>query len=230
MTTQTNLDRPFIYQPPADNGLAVLYKDDDILVLDKPSGLLSVPGKAEEHRDCLESRAQHRFPTALTVHRLDMDTSGVMVMGLGKQAHRYLSIGFEKRRPKKSYIARVWGTVAEQEGVVDLPLICDWPNRPLQKVDQEGGKPSLTRWALLEHEKESGGRAISRVRLMPETGRSHQLRVHMLSLGHPIVGDRFYAHDAAWKAVPRLQLHAHSLTLHHPLDDQPMTFEATCPF
>ena len=230
MTSQTNLDRPFLYQPPTDDGLAVLYKDDDILVLDKPSGLLSVPGKAEEHNDCLERRAKRRFPEALIVHRLDMDTSGVMVMGLSKQAHRYISIGFEKRRPKKSYIARVWGEVAQQQGQVDLPLICDWPNRPLQKVDLERGKPSLTRWQLLGCEKGGGGESISRVRLLPETGRSHQLRVHMLSLGHPIVGDRFYAHEKAWQAASRLQLHAQSLTLHHPLNDREMTFEASCPF
>ncbi len=228
MTSHNSLSRPFCYTPPLDD-LDVVYADDALLVLNKPSGLLSVPGKAIEHKDCLESRARLRFPEALTVHRLDMDTSGLIVMGLGKAAHRYLSIGFEKRRPEKSYIACVWGKLEENSGLIDLPLACDWPNRPLQKVDFDRGKPSVTQWQLMRYEAGAQG-VVSRVKLHPKTGRSHQLRVHMLALGHPIMGDRFYAGDRAWQAVDRLQLHASDLTINHPEDDRKMSFVAPCPF
>ena len=227
-TSQLYPARAFIYRPPTVPYLTVLYVDDDILVLNKPSGLLSVPGKAEAHRDCLEARASAQFPGARIVHRLDNATSGVMVLGRGRQAHRHLSMQFERRHIVKSYIARVWGHVAAQSGRVDLPLICDWPNRPLQMVDFERGKPSQTDWQVLE--RENGAVKVSRLRLTPLTGRSHQLRVHMAQLGHAILGDRFYAPDAALLAAGRLQLHAAMLTLRHPADGRPLTFEAPCPF
>ena len=196
-----------------------------MLVLSKPSGLLTVPGKPVDHRDCLESRARKEFPQATIVHRLDMDTSGIVVMALDAAAHRHIGLQFERRKTEKSYQARVWGTVTEAAGTIDLPLICDWPNRPKQMVDFEHGKPASTDWSVLEREDHA-----TRLRLYPLTGRSHQLRVHMLSLGHPILGDNFYAHEEAYRAVDRLQLHAESLTLHHPDDGRRITFNDPCPF
>ncbi len=205
--------------------LTVLHEDEDILVLSKPSGLLSVPGKAADHADCLERRAQDIFPGARTVHRLDMDTSGVMIMARHAKAHRHLGLQFERRKTKKTYVARIWGQVDADEGVVNEPLICDWPNRPKQMICHLHGKPSVTRWRVMERESQA-----TRMLLTPETGRSHQLRVHMLSLGHPILGDNLYAHEAARRSAPRLQLHAEELTIHHPSDGRFCTFRAPCPF
>ncbi|WP_404828148.1 pseudouridine synthase [Fluctibacter corallii] len=205
--------------------LTILYQDDDIVVLDKPSGLLSVPGKALEHKDSLQGRVQRVLPTATVVHRLDMATSGVMVMALNKDAHRHISRQFELRQTAKRYRARVFGEVAENSGEIDLPLICDWPNRPKQMVDFERGKPAKTRWWKVH--------ATARetlVDLEPVTGRSHQLRVHMLSLGHPILGDRLYAHEDALAMAPRLQLHACMLSFSHPRSGDTLTFESDCPF
>ena len=217
-------DREFVYAPPA-GPLQIIYHDDDLLVVDKPSGLLTVPGKAKEHADCLESRVQKQFPEARIVHRLDMDTSGIVIMALNRAAHRHLGLQFERRHIKKTYIARVWGQVAGNEGEVDLPLICDWPNRPLQMVDHERGKKALTAWRVIDREQ-----AATRLELKPHTGRSHQLRVHMLALGHPILGDRFYATDEALAAADRLQLHAKSLTLFHPVGGKVFEFTSPCPF
>lgn len=216
---------PFVYNPPQEPWLEVLHQDDDLLVVNKPSGLLSVPGKAAEHSDCIEARARGIYPDARIVHRLDMDTSGVMVLAMNAGAHRHLGLQFERRKTQKTYVARVWGNLAEDEGEVDLPLICDWPNRPKQMVCHERGKPAQTRWKVLEREECS-----TLVRLFPLTGRSHQLRVHMLSLGHPILGDRFYADGKALAASPRLALHAEELTLHHPQGGEFVTFRADCPF
>jgi tRNA pseudouridine32 synthase/23S rRNA pseudouridine746 synthase len=215
----------FVYAPPMEPFLQVLHADDDLLVVDKPSGLLSVPGKAAEHADCVESRALSRFPGARIVHRLDMDTSGVMVLALNPSAHRHLGLQFERRKMRKAYVADVWGVMAEDEGEVDLPLICDWPNRPKQMVSREFGKPAMTRWQVV-----SRGGDRTRVRLYPHTGRSHQLRVHMLALGHPILGDRFYAEGVALSASARLALHAESLELHHPQGGERVRFAAACPF
>lgn len=216
-----------IYNPPREPDLTILYEDNDLLVLDKPSGLLSVPGKTDDLSDCLENRVKARYPHATTVHRLDMSTSGIVVMALTRAAHRHLSLQFEKRLTKKIYIARVWGHVAEDTGQVDLPLICDWPNRPMQKVDHEQGRPSQTHWRVLE--RESGN--VTRMALMPVTGRSHQLRVHMLAIGHPILGDEFYAPDEAYFSAPRLQLHAHILEFAHPVRvDEKCRFVSICPF
>ncbi|MEJ8473080.1 RluA family pseudouridine synthase [Roseibium algae] len=216
---------PFVYDPPQEPFLEVLHVDGDILVIAKPSGLLSVPGKAAEHSDCLEFRAQQRFAEARIVHRLDMDTSGVMVLAMNPKAHRHLGLQFERRKTAKTYVARVWGELASPEGEVDLPLRCDWPNRPKQMVCHELGRNAVTRWEVA-----SNDGSVSRVRLFPVTGRSHQLRVHMLALGHPILGDRFYAHDDALAAADRLQLHAEELTLHHPTGGERVTFRADCPF
>ncbi|WP_102225504.1 pseudouridine synthase [Acidimangrovimonas sediminis] len=215
------------YTPP-DEPLRILHHDHHLLVLDKPPGLLSVPGKGPELADCLISRAQAAFPEALLVHRLDRDTSGVMVFALTKQAQRDLSLQFEQRRTKKIYVARLWGALAERTGTVDLPLIVDWPNRPLQHVNHESGKPAVTDWRVLRRDEGPEG-PTTRVRLMPRTGRSHQLRVHMKELGHPILGDPFYAEGPA-RDFPRLMLHAESLRVNHPDGGRGETFKAPCPF
>jgi tRNA pseudouridine32 synthase/23S rRNA pseudouridine746 synthase len=213
------------YNPPTQPYLTIVYQDDDILILDKPSELLTVPGKALEHKDSLELRAKRVFPTASIVHRLDMATSGVIVMALNKGSHRNLSRQFEQRQTSKMYKARVYGKLEKLKGMVDLPLICDWPNRPKQMVDFERGKPSQTLFEVIATEDNA-----TVVKLTPITGRSHQLRVHMLSLGHPILGDRLYAHPNALSMAPRLQLHACSLGLTHPVTEDKLVFESPCEF
>lgn len=215
--------QPLDYRPPQDP-LEILHLDHEILLVNKPSGLLSVPGKGEHLSDCLIARVQDAFPEALLVHRLDMDTSGVMVFGLTPHAQRHLGLQFEKRQVKKTYVARVWGRVAEKTGEIDLPLIVDWPNRPLQMVDHTNGKPAQTEWRVMRV-----GDEETRMRLYPRTGRSHQLRVHMREIGHPILGDPFYATGPA-RAFPRLMLHAESLRLRHPDGGKGMTFTAKAPF
>lgn len=209
------------YQPPADQGLSILYCDDVLLVLDKPSGLLSVPGRGEDKKDCLLSRAQVEYPDALIVHRLDMETSGVIVLARNKAVHRQLSLLFQEREVQKRYIAVVDGRIPDAAGVIDLPLICDWPNRPRQIVDHEIGKPSLTRFKVLWRNIEEDS---TRVELEPETGRSHQLRVHLQSLGYPILGDRLYANTQQQAKASRLLLHALSLSFEHPVTAEPLRF------
>ncbi|WP_420858046.1 RluA family pseudouridine synthase [Marivivens marinus] len=211
------------YNPPTDP-LVVLHDDHELLIVDKPAGLLSVPGKGDHLADCLLSRVQAAFPQALLVHRLDRDTSGVMVFALTPHAQRHLGLQFEKRQAKKTYVARVWGEMAEKEGTVDLPLIVDWPNRPLQHVDHENGKPAHTDWKRVKV-----GNGESRVRLFPKTGRSHQLRVHMKEIGHPILGDPFYATGPA-RDFPRMMLHSETLQLRHPDGGQGVRFKAKVPF
>ena len=214
------------YAPPKEPYLDILYEDEHLLVLNKQSGLLSVPGRHEHLKDCLESRVQSRYPTASTIHRLDMETSGILVMALSKEIHGHIGRQFEHRRTEKTYIARVAGHMAKEEGEVDLPLICDWPNRPRQMVDFERGKQALTRWRVLE--REDGN--ITRLELKPVTGRSHQLRVHCQQMGHSILGDPFYASDEVKAMTERLQLHAHSLTLFHPVKKEKVTFTSPVPF
>lgn len=211
------------YTPPTDP-LDVVHADHELLIVNKPSGLLSVPGKGEHLSDCLLARVQTAFPEALLVHRLDRDTSGVMVFALTPHAQRHLGLQFEKRQTKKVYVARVHGRLEPKVGTVDLPLIVDWPNRPLQKVDHENGKEAVTDWRVVR-----AADAETRVRLMPRTGRSHQLRVHMLALGHPILGDPFYASGAA-REHPRLMLHAETLGLRHPDGGQGLRWTAKAPF
>jgi tRNA pseudouridine32 synthase / 23S rRNA pseudouridine746 synthase len=213
------------YQPPLDPYLNIVFQDEHIIVLDKPSGLLSVPGKAPQHQDSLQTRVQRVFPNASVVHRLDMATSGLMVMAMHKAAHRHISRQFETRLTQKIYQAEVYGHPAQDEGEIDLPLICDWPNRPKQMVDTTRGKQALTRWKIIARYAQS-----SRVALYPVTGRSHQLRVHMLSIGHPIVGDRLYAHAEALDMSTRLRLHAQSLAFQHPQYEQIQTFISAVPF
>ena len=215
----------FIYQPPIKPFLDIVYQDNDIVVLNKGSGLLSVPGRLPEHQDCLQNRVCRVLPTATVVHRLDMATSGLIIMALNKASHVAISRQFEKRQTQKRYIARVYGQMKEPQGSVEEPLICDWPNRPMQKVDYEHGKKALTHYQVLSVDENS-----TLVALTPVTGRSHQLRVHMLSIGHPILGDRLYAHEKALTVSTRLQLHAQTLTLSHPVTQEVITFTADCPF
>jgi len=230
MTQQTVPPTLKIYNPPTTPHLDVLYQDDCLLVLNKQSGLLSVPGKHPEHADCLETRAIAAVPDALLVHRLDMETSGIFIMARTKQAQRHLGFQFEKRRTKKTYIARVSGHIQEQSGTVDLPLICDWPNRPKQMIDNDNGRQAITHWTVLERETDHPNLKVTRIELTPQTGRSHQLRVHMLAIGHAILGDGLYASPAEISAVPRLQLHAQSLTVMHPVEKEFITFTSPPPF
>ncbi len=211
------------YHPPMDP-LEILHDDHQVLVVAKPPGLLSVPGRGTHLSDCLLARVQAVFPEALLVHRLDRGTSGVMVFALSAHAQRHLGLQFEQRRVKKTYVARVWGRMAEDSGTVDLPLIVDWPNRPRQKVDHETGRAAITDWIVVRR-----GDRETRVRLMPKTGRSHQLRVHMDAIGHPILGDPFYASGAA-QAYPRLMLHAEVLRFRHPDGGKGVRFRTKEPF
>ncbi len=203
----------------------ILYSDDHLIVANKPSGLLSVPGRGVDKQDCLSSRIQSGFPDALSVHRLDMETSGLIVMARGKAAHRALSISFERRQVEKRYVAVVAGSVRDESGEIDLPLICDWPNRPRQIVDHARGKPSLTRFRRLEVTA-----ARTRLALYPETGRSHQLRVHLAAIGHPILGDALYADPDAFSAAPRLLLHADWLEFCHPGNGERVEYQCPPPF
>ncbi len=215
---------PLQYHPPNDP-VDVVHLDAQVLLVNKPSGLLSVPGKAVEHRDCLETRIKAQFPAALLVHRLDMDTSGLMVFAMSQAAQRHLGLQFERRHMEKTYIAEVFGSVTGQTGQIDLPLIVDWPRRPLQKVCFETGKAASTGWQVIGR---SDGR--TRLRLFPRTGRSHQLRVHLKEIGHPILGDRLYAQGAALAAADRLLLHSESLSFYHPEGGARVRFDAPCPF
>jgi tRNA pseudouridine32 synthase/23S rRNA pseudouridine746 synthase len=205
----------------------ILHQDASIVVAAKPSGLLAVPGRGAEKLDSLAWRVQQRWPDARVVHRLDMETSGLMVFGLGLAAQRALSMAFEQRRVDKRYIAVVAGLLHEDAGTVDAPLICDWPNRPRQKIDAVRGKPSLTHWTVLARDPDA---QTTRVRLEPVTGRSHQLRLHMLHIGHPILGDTLYADRAARAAAPRLMLHAQWLRIPHPGSSELLEFDCPVPF
>jgi tRNA pseudouridine32 synthase/23S rRNA pseudouridine746 synthase len=211
------------YTPP-DTPLDILHEDHEILVVNKPAGLLSVPGKGPDLADCLIARLEAVYPQVLLVHRLDRDTSGVMVFGLTPHAQRHLGLQFEKRQTKKTYLARVAGRLEPKTGTVDLPLIVDWPNRPLQKVDHDTGKPAVTDWRVMKASDDE-----SRVKLFPQTGRSHQLRVHMLALGHPILGDPLYAPETA-DQYPRMMLHAEELRLRHPDGGEGVKFRVAAPF
>jgi len=212
------------YYPPNDP-LDIIHDDHELLIVNKPAGLLSVPGKGEELADCLIARIQLVFPQALLVHRLDRDTSGVMVFALTRHAQRHLGLQFEKRMTQKTYVARVAGLLKPKTGAVDLPLIVDWPNRPLQMVCHETGKNAHTDYRVMRY-----GNNETRVRLTPRTGRSHQLRVHMLALGHPILGDPFYASGPALADHPRLMLHSEELRVKHPDGGATHKFRAKAPF
>lgn len=205
----------------------MVFADEHLLVLDKPSGLLCVPGRGDGKQDCLSARAQRAFPDALIVHRLDMATSGLFLMGRGAAMQRALSIAFAGREVRKTYVARVAGRMRQQEGEIDLPLIADWPRRPRQKIDPVHGKPSRTAWRAIAYDAAADA---TRAELEPLTGRSHQLRVHLQAIGHPILGDALYAPPDVQERAPRLMLHATRLELAHPATGQPLRFDSPAPF
>lgn len=215
------------YHPPPDAGLDVRYIDDDLLVVDKPAGLLSVPGRGPGKQDCLSARVQARYPEALPVHRLDLGTSGLLVLARRPDMQRALNRLFETRRVEKRYVALVAGRMDAGERTIDLPLIADWPNRPRQMVDHANGKHSLTRLHVVGYEPALDA---TRVDLFPETGRSHQLRVHLQAIGHPILGDEFYAPPEAFARATRLLLHATVLAFRHPSTATALRVESPAPF
>ena len=208
------------YNPPQEPWLDLVYRDDYIAVVNKPSGLLSVPGNQLQYYDSAMSRVKEKYGFCEPAHRLDMATSGILLFALSKAADRELKRQFREREPKKYYQALVWGHVEQDHGVVELPLICDWENRPRQKICFERGKRAVTFYDVLQRYPNN----TTRVKLTPITGRSHQLRLHMLALGHPILGDKFYAHPQAKALSPRLCLHAESLQIQHPITRETMEF------
>jgi tRNA pseudouridine32 synthase/23S rRNA pseudouridine746 synthase len=216
------------YRPPPDTGLDVLHVEPAFVVLVKPPGLLSEPGRGPDKRDSLLVRAQAVYPDARIVHRLDMMTSGVIVLAREALAHASLSEAFREREVDKRYEALVHGRPAADAGEIDLPLVVDWPNRPRQVVCHATGKPSLTRYRVTGDVRLDGVGTLTRVALAPVTGRTHQLRVHLAALGCPIAGDPFYG--IAGDPSPRMMLHACRLALPHPLTGAPLVFEAAVPF
>ncbi|MDR0716205.1 MAG: RNA pseudouridine synthase [Azoarcus sp.] len=214
-----------VYAPPPLYPLDYVYVDETIIVVVKPAGLLSVPGRGEERQDCLLARVRLDYPDALTAHRLDMETSGLIVFARGAAAQRDLSIAFQNRHVHKRYIAVVHGCVIENAGRVEAPMIVDWPNRPRQKIDFVHGRPALSLYRVLQRET---GR--TRLELEPVTGRSHQLRVHMSWLGHPIIGDGLYAPSPVRMFTGRMLLHATELRFAHPAHSMPLSFSSAPPF
>jgi tRNA pseudouridine32 synthase/23S rRNA pseudouridine746 synthase len=208
-------------------GYIILYADDEILVVEKPTRMLTQPGVGPDKTDSLITRLVQEKPGARIVHRLDWETSGLMVIALNAASHRALSIQFQERQTEKTYIAIVQGHLPTEQGSVDAPLAADWNNKPRQMITPEG-RPSLTHWHVIGYEGHDA--ANSRVELKPVTGRSHQLRVHMLHLGHPILGDGLYAPPEALAAAPRLLLHAAQLGFTHPSTGEWMMVESRVPF
>lgn len=222
---------PLNYQPPTEPWLTVLHEDPALLALDKPALLLTVPGKPAGHGDCLEARARARWRDSRIVHRLDRPTSGVVAMGRGPAAQAALGLQFERRTARKAYVARVAGRLSPSDGVIDAPVCGDWPNRPRQMVHFEHGKAAETAWRVLGREAHPDlPEGVTRVLLEPRTGRTHQLRLHLAWIGHPILGDEFYAPPAARAAAERLQLHAETLELAHPVSGEIVRLAAACPF
>ena len=217
------------YHPPLEPFLDEVYRDNHILVINKPSGLLSVPGNRPEYFDSAMTRVQKKYGFTEPAHRLDMATSGILLFALSKTAEKELKRQFREREPKKHYIALLWGKLGDKvgdTGKMNFPLICDWENRPRQKICYEHGKKAITHYEVLEYLPNN----TTRVKLTPITGRSHQLRVHSLALGHPILGDKFYANPLAKSLAPRLCLHAESLTITHPITGERMTFTTEAEF
>jgi tRNA pseudouridine32 synthase/23S rRNA pseudouridine746 synthase len=208
--------------PHSQEEIRILYRDADLLLVRKPHLLLSIPGRHPLNKDCLITRLQQRFPTASIVHRLDLDTSGIMVIPLNRETHAHISRQFQQRKVVKSYHALVYGRVEADSGEVELPIACDWDNRPRQMICPERGKHALTRYRVLER-----GPDRSRLLLMPVTGRSHQLRIHMREIGHPILGCDMYAHEEALAMAGRLMLHATTLAFEHPASGE--WLEGECP-
>lgn len=216
---------PHNYQPPPHYSLDVLYEDSTLIIVNKPAGLLSVPGRGDDKQDCMLYRLQTEFADAQPVHRLDMHTSGILLFARGADAQRAMSRLFEQRLIHKAYLARVWGTPGEVRGSINLPLITDWPNRPRQKIDFSRGKCALTHYQLI-----TGNRDHSLLQLFPVTGRSHQLRVHMSALGHPILGDPLYGTALSRYASQRLLLHAEQLRFEHPFTGKTVNLQCHTEF
>lgn len=209
------------------------YEDDELLVLEKPSGLLCVPGRGPDKQDCLSARAQSHWSNALIVHRLDQATSGLLIMARNLAVQRALSLAFEKKQIQKHYEAVVaghLGALAADWQLIDLPIAADWERRPLRVIDAELGKSSQTLWRALAHECKAQDQACTRVLLSPLTGRTHQLRVHLAAVGHPILGDALYASTEIAAQSPRLLLHAKMLRFKHPINGQILEFESKPPF
>lgn len=224
----TRAEQPVRYiVPECHESVTVLHCDADILVVNKPAFLLSVPGRAPENRDCVTRRLAVDYPSLRLVHRLDLDTSGVMVFALTRAAQSQLSRAFQRRQVSKEYQAVVAGLLADDNGAINLPLIADWPNRPLQKVCYQTGKSALTYWRVLERHTQQ---QTTRLRLYPVTGRSHQLRIHCREIGHPILGCDLYAPPEVLNRSQRLLLHAHRLAFNHPGTGLWQQFEAPLPF
>ena len=213
------------YTPPSTEP-KIIHIDDDLIIVDKPAGLLSVPGRGDDKKDCLISRIQKKHPEALIIHRLDLPTSGILILARNPEIHRIISKQFEKREVSKEYTAVVEGVMSKDSGEINLPLITDWPNRPKQKVDFESGKPSITRYEVLDVDLEAN---TTRIKLIPITGRSHQLRVHLLSINHMICSDALYSGKELEKGE-RLLLHANKIEFRHPTTLQNLLIESPCPF
>ena len=203
----------------------ILFSDNEIIIVDKAPGILSVPGRGPEKLDSVSHRLSLQFPEVHIVHRLDMATSGIMVFARNKEALRSLQQQFQNRQTEKSYQAIIAGHLTPTQGSINLPMRCDWPNRPKQMVCYEFGKKSLTRWRVMEYIAEN-----TRVELLPFTGRSHQLRIHCDALGHPILGDNLYGTTQSQTATEQLCLHAQSLTFTHPSSEERLTFSSSAPF
>lgn len=203
----------------------IIHHDSRLLVLDKPSGLLAVPGRGPELQDCLASRVQQVFPTARVVHRLDRDTSGLMLMALDLEAQRRLSRQFERRQVHKVYECVVSGQPASSEGLIDLPIGRDPAQPPRYRIDRDTGRASQTGWRLLQQQDDRARLAVE-----PVTGRSHQIRLHLATIGHPILGDPLYADPTVLAAADRLLLHACELSVAHPDDGRPVSWQSACPF
>jgi tRNA pseudouridine32 synthase/23S rRNA pseudouridine746 synthase len=204
------MQQPYIV-PPCDESVDILYADEHLLFIRKPHFLLSIPGRHPANQDCVINRIRESHPSASIVHRLDLDTSGIMVVPLNAEVHAHISRQFQERQVEKNYIAVVYGQVAEDRGEINLPIAPDWANRPRQKICHDRGKASLTRFEVLHREPDR-----TRVVLKPRTGRSHQLRLHLAAVGHPIIGCDLYAHEPALAMSPRLLLHASYLGFTHP--------------
>jgi tRNA pseudouridine32 synthase/23S rRNA pseudouridine746 synthase len=208
--------------PPPMGDIEYVYNDEHIIIVDKPANMLSVPGRTPDKQDCLIHRVRKRFSEARIVHRLDFSTSGLMVIAQNQESHRELGRQFENRKTEKKYVAKVFGLPDETSGIINLPLRCDWERRPLQIIDHQQGKNALTHWEIIERFQDS-----CILELSPTTGRTHQLRVHMQAMGHPILGDELYAHEAAYSMSDRLNLHAKELIINHPAGNNRMTFSST---
>ncbi len=216
---------PFLYDPP-QCPIEIIHIDSSIIILNKPAGLLTVPGKIDTHNDCLLTRVRKEIFGALLVHRLDLDTSGLIIFARTASSQVFLNQQFEKRKIKKTYTARVNGHLNKDQGKIDLPIIVDWPKRPMQKVCLERGRKSITAYTVLKREKKN----ITRLRLYPITGRTHQLRLHMKSIGHPILGDRLYGDKCSIEASHRLELHSTTLEVIHPKTQKTQIFSSIVPF